>query len=524
MTREGQSARMSRRALLSGAALAGGALAVPAGARQVFAAPALVRSGQPVLTHGVQSGDVGHSAGTVWTRADRPARMLVEVSADPVFRRARRIRGPLLAPEHDFTGTTMLPGLPAGRDSPLPGPRRTARRPLRRRAGGRHLPHRARAPRDLSFLWSGDIAGQGWGINRDRGGYRIFEEMRRLDPDFFLCSGDNIYADGPIQPTVTLPDGSMWRNVTTEEKSKVAETLAEFRGEFRYNLLDDNLRRFNAQVRRSAVGRPRGAQQLVPGRDPRRRPRTPRSASTCWPRAPGGRSRVLPDHPDNTTPTAGSTGCCATARCWTCSCWTCARTGTPTRRRPEHRRPQGILGTEQAAWLKRELAALPRGVEGHRRRHAARAWSCPTPPTHRGRRPGRSRARRSAASCRSPSCCGTSSTPRITGNGVADRRRALHRGAALRPGAGRVQGLRAVLGVRLRAAERGRVPGAGAGRHVRRRPVFVQAAARQNVSPATEYQFFGQVDIDAATRQFTVRLRDNSGTDLWSTTLDPAAR
>src|SRR5919108_709368 len=72
--------------------------------------------------------------------------------------------------------------------------------------------------------------------------------LSKLDPDFFLCSGDNIYADGPISASVTLPDGSTWRNITTEEKAKVAETLAEFRGNFRYNLLDDPLRAFNAQV------------------------------------------------------------------------------------------------------------------------------------------------------------------------------------------------------------------------------------------------------------------------------------
>lgn len=93
-----------------------------------------------------------------------------------------------------------------------------------------------------------DLAGQGWGINPDLGGYRVFDEMRLRDPDFFLFSGDTIYADGPLQPSVTLPDGRTWRNVTTEEKSKVAETLAEFRGNFRYNLLDRNLTAFNAQV------------------------------------------------------------------------------------------------------------------------------------------------------------------------------------------------------------------------------------------------------------------------------------
>lgn len=34
----------------------------------------------------------------------------------------------------------------------------------------------------------------------------------------------------------------------TEEKSKVAETLKEFRGAYRYNMLDANVRRFNSEV------------------------------------------------------------------------------------------------------------------------------------------------------------------------------------------------------------------------------------------------------------------------------------
>ena len=57
-----------------------------------------------------------------------------------------------------------------------------------------------------------------------------------------------IYADGPIPAEVTAEDGSIWRNLVTEEKSKVAETLHEFRGNYRYNLLDENLRAFNAEV------------------------------------------------------------------------------------------------------------------------------------------------------------------------------------------------------------------------------------------------------------------------------------
>ncbi len=100
----------------------------------------------------------------------------------------------------------------------------------------------------------------------------IYETMRGLQPDFFIHSGDTVYADGPIEAEVPLPDGGVWRNVTTEEKAKVAETLAQFRGNHKYNLLDYNVRRFNADPRLRPVGRPRDDQQLVPGRDPRRPP------------------------------------------------------------------------------------------------------------------------------------------------------------------------------------------------------------------------------------------------------------
>jgi alkaline phosphatase D len=47
---------------------------------------------------------------------------------------------------------------------------------------------------------------------------------------------------------VTLPDGRIWRNVLTDAKLKVAETLDEYRGQYAYNLLDDSYKRFMAEV------------------------------------------------------------------------------------------------------------------------------------------------------------------------------------------------------------------------------------------------------------------------------------
>ncbi len=76
----------------------------------------------------------------------------------------------------------------------------------------------------------------------------IYSTMRRHRPDFFIHSGDTVYADGPIKAEVDLPDGTTWKNLVTPAKSKVAETLEEYRGQYLYNLMDANLRAFNAEV------------------------------------------------------------------------------------------------------------------------------------------------------------------------------------------------------------------------------------------------------------------------------------
>jgi alkaline phosphatase D len=92
------------------------------------------------------------------------------------------------------------------------------------------------------------MVGQGWGIDESRGGLRIYDALRRAEPDVFIHSGDNIYADQPLSAEVPLADGTVWRNLVTEAKHKVAETLDEFRGNFAYNLLDAQARAFGASV------------------------------------------------------------------------------------------------------------------------------------------------------------------------------------------------------------------------------------------------------------------------------------
>lgn len=213
-------------------------------------APALALGRRrPETPFGVQSGDVGADRAMLWSRADRPSRMVVEWSTRESFRDATRIVGPDVLPGSDFTGRVDLRRLPAGQDIFY----RIAFEDLRDvSAVSEPLVGRFRTPpatkRDVSFVWTGDTAGQGWGINPDFGGMKGYEAMRATRPDFFIHSGDTVYADGPLVAEVDLGGGKVWKNLVTEAKSKVAETLAEFRGQHAYNLMDDNVRRMNADV------------------------------------------------------------------------------------------------------------------------------------------------------------------------------------------------------------------------------------------------------------------------------------
>jgi alkaline phosphatase D len=214
-------------------------------------APALVTSDamRPQVPYGAMTGDVSGDRAVVWSRTDRPARLVVEYATTESFRNARRVVGPAALADSDFTARVDLAGLPRGQEifyrvrfEDLASPRTTSV-PV---PGRFRTPPAGRGP--VRFCFSGDEAGQGWGINPEWGGMKLYEAMRRTGPDFFVHSGDQIYADGPIRAEVVLDDGTVWQNVTTEAKAKPAETLAEFRGNFAYNMLDDNRRRFAAEV------------------------------------------------------------------------------------------------------------------------------------------------------------------------------------------------------------------------------------------------------------------------------------
>ena len=203
---------------------------------------------RPVFTHGVQSGDVNADSGMIWTRTDRAARVHMEYATTESFANSVKLAPVNALPDSDFAVKRLLEKLPSDQDifyrfvaadlkdvnsvsEPLIGRFKTA----------------PTTKRDVRFVWSGDTAGQGWGI--DSVGMKTYATMAKHTPDFFIHSGDTIYADGTMTDSVDLKDGTKWVNkVLIDEKRKVAETLDEYRAQWKYNLMDDHMKAMNAIV------------------------------------------------------------------------------------------------------------------------------------------------------------------------------------------------------------------------------------------------------------------------------------
>src|SRR5215475_17898 len=99
---------LTRRRLLTGATTLAAA---------TLAKPYLSRAAdRPLITHGIQSGDVSVDSGVVWARSDRASRMLVEVATTDSFKSIHSAVHVDALPETDFTAKALIEDLPAGQD------------------------------------------------------------------------------------------------------------------------------------------------------------------------------------------------------------------------------------------------------------------------------------------------------------------------------------------------------------------------------------------------------------------------
>ena len=153
------------------------------------------------------AGDTTLGGGVIWSKTDRPSRMVVTWRTSERGPR-HRIVGPAATAASDFTCKVPLTRLPAGQRILYDVQFESSTRELSEPFAG-HFMTAPDKPLKVRFIWSGDVAGQGWGINQDWGGMRGFDAVRQREPDFFIHSGDTIYADVPIKSEVKLPGGAL---------------------------------------------------------------------------------------------------------------------------------------------------------------------------------------------------------------------------------------------------------------------------------------------------------------------------
>jgi alkaline phosphatase D len=330
--------------------------------------------------------------------------------------------------------------------------------------------------------------------------------------------------------TVDLPDGSIWRNtVLIDEKRKVAETLDEFRAQWKYNMMDDHVLAMNAVCPtffqwddHEVVNN--WSDSLDLSSDDRY---TEKSVHVL--RARGARAfhemtplRVTPAEPGRVYRKI-SYGPMLDVFLLDLRSYrgpngpSMEETLTPESR---------ILGAQQMAWLKRELANstatwkaiasdMPIGVivwDNWREQAGAEAVANGDPGPARGRELEIAELLRFIRTAGIDNTVWFTADVHYTAAHYYDPNKAqfqdftpfwefvsgpLHAGT-FGPGA-----LDATFGPEAR---------------------FVKApeAGRFNLPPSDGLQFFGLVDIDGQTQQMTVRLMDRGNTELWSVTLDPA--
>ena len=210
--------------------------------------PASADSG-PSLPHGVASGDVTATSAVLWARAGTEGPVVFEIDDDPAFGSPRRLEAASAAAS-DFTVQVTAGGLaPATRYHYRV---KVGEADSATDAGSFATAAAAADPVPVRFIVGGDVGGQGFCRQVERG-YRIFQAMAALAPDFFIANGDMIYGDNACP--AAGPDG--WVNVPGDfpavdapgvDWTNLGQVREVYLAHWRYNRADPHHRAFLRRV------------------------------------------------------------------------------------------------------------------------------------------------------------------------------------------------------------------------------------------------------------------------------------
>jgi alkaline phosphatase D len=173
---------------------------------------------KPYISHGAASGEVTGTSAVLWARTSQPAKVRFEVSDDVSFKKVI-VKTVKAISKHDLTVQVKVTGLKPDtiyyyRVQTLPGSHLVS--------GSFKTAPADNELKPLTIVWGGDTGGQG-----KIPPFKSFAAMADLKPDFFLFSGDTIYAD----------------NATPAVPNPPSKNIEDFWAKYKENRTDPNLRK-----------------------------------------------------------------------------------------------------------------------------------------------------------------------------------------------------------------------------------------------------------------------------------------
>ncbi|MGG3562701.1 glycerophosphodiester phosphodiesterase family protein [Neobacillus rhizosphaerae] len=172
----------------------------------------------PFISHGVASGDITDSSAILWARTNEKARVQFEISTDSSFKHDTIVKTSRADVEHDFTVNVNATGLKPDTTYFYRAHAISSKYTVN---GSFKTAPEENSLKPLTMVWGGDTGGQG-----EIPPFNSFKAMSALNPDFFLFSGDTIYADNKT-PAVPNPP---------------SETVEDFWAKYKENRTDAGLR------------------------------------------------------------------------------------------------------------------------------------------------------------------------------------------------------------------------------------------------------------------------------------------
>jgi len=187
------------------------------------------------ISHGPFSGECGVDGASIviWARATAPGGEFVFSVQNRIGKQKQSQWKKIVAKkEHDYTMKAKFRGLAPGEEYTATVADRTCT-----------FKTVAKEDQPFSFVFGSCLGGQEYG--RTKEGWKIFDEARKYSPNFFLFTGDTVYADAKIPEVATLLDGTTRKNLPHDV---ICTSLDQFRDRYKYQFEDPNYARFLSQT------------------------------------------------------------------------------------------------------------------------------------------------------------------------------------------------------------------------------------------------------------------------------------